>query len=61
MGKKIDPTFADWRSGDQKVYISDIRKAEKEFSWKPEASFKEGFDLMLEWIRQNEKILKEFI
>ncbi|MFH1956613.1 MAG: SDR family NAD(P)-dependent oxidoreductase [Patescibacteria group bacterium] len=61
LGKKIDPTFADWRSGDQKVYISDIRKAEKEFSWKPEASFKEGFDLMLEWIRQNEKILKEFI
>jgi len=30
-GRKITISRSDWRPGDQKVYVSDIRKAKKEF------------------------------
>lgn len=32
----------DWRDGDQKVYISDISKAKRDFGWEPKVSPKEG-------------------
>src|SRR5229473_1358962 len=33
--QKVDVTFSDWRPGDQKCYVSDIRKAAREFGWEP--------------------------
>lgn len=61
IGKKINPLFADWRPGDQKVYISDIRKADNDFLWKPETNFQEGLNNMIKWIKENEDILRMFI
>lgn len=42
-----------WRESDQKVFIADIRKAEKDFGWKPGISKSEGLKKMIEWVRGN--------
>ena len=35
-GRKIETRWGDWRPGDQRIYISDIRKAQKELGLEPE-------------------------
>ncbi|MGZ5393870.1 MAG: GDP-mannose 4,6-dehydratase, partial [Mycobacterium sp.] len=46
-------TYADWRPGDQPVYISDIRKAERELGWKPHVSFEDGVERLWGWVDAN--------
>jgi CDP-paratose 2-epimerase len=53
---KDTPAFSDWRPGDQPVYISDIRRAEKVLDWKPEVSRDEGVDLLHAWIDSNREL-----
>lgn len=50
--------FSDWRPSDQKVYISDISKAEKELSWKPEVSPEMGVKEIVKWVSENQSIFK---
>lgn len=55
-GKKIDLSFGDWRPGDQPVYVSDIRKAEADFGWKPTTDQYAGVERLLKWVRENSQI-----
>jgi len=57
-GKKPNISFGDWRAADQKVYISDIRKAMKELKWKPRIKPKEGVKRLLEWVEENKRIFQ---
>ena len=54
-GKKKEVPFDDWRPGDQKVYYCDIRKAKREFGWKPKVSKKEGIKRLYNWIQENKE------
>ncbi len=54
IGKKPKVKFADWRPSDQKVYISDIRKLEKNLKCKIKIPVKEGIKKLAEWIKNNE-------
>lgn len=54
LNKKIKHDFYDWRPSDQKVYISDISKAKKLLSWKPNISPEEGIDLLVDWVKEKE-------
>jgi CDP-paratose 2-epimerase len=56
LGRPIPVTHGDWRPGDQPVYISDIRKAEREIGWRPRISVEEGTRRLYEWIRDNEAL-----
>jgi CDP-paratose 2-epimerase len=47
---KVNYSFDNWRPFDQKVYISDIRKAEKEFGWSPQISKDVGIKRQYNWI-----------
>jgi len=58
-GKKFNYSFDSWRPGDQKVYISDIRKAKKDFDWVPKISPKEGVTRLYNWISQNKTLIKK--
>ena len=49
-------SFSDWRMFDQKVYISDIRKAKKDFRWKPEITPAAGIKHLIEWVSQNQTL-----
>ncbi len=51
IGKKIPYAFANWRPGDQKIYISDIKKAKKDFGWSPKIKVDEGLKRLLNWIK----------
>jgi CDP-paratose 2-epimerase len=42
--------FADWRAGDQPVYVSDIRKAERELGWRPRVGVPEGIERLWDWV-----------
>jgi CDP-paratose 2-epimerase len=52
----IHARYADWRPGDQPVYISDIRKAERELSWRPHVSVHQGITRLFEWIRDHQEL-----
>lgn len=52
-GKKPDYSFSAWRPGDQRVYISDIRKAQKELDWSPQVGPEAGVQIMRDWMSDN--------
>ncbi len=52
-------TFSDWRSSDQKVYVSDIRKIGRELAWKPETSFEEGLERLVGWVKENASLFRK--
>jgi len=45
-----------WRSADQKVYISDIRKASENLVWKPQISPTEGVSRVIRWVQNNKSL-----
>jgi CDP-paratose 2-epimerase len=47
--KKPQYTFADWREGDQKYYVSDIAKAKNVLGWEPRIAFDEGLRDLIAW------------
>nr|AQQ74447.1 hypothetical protein [uncultured bacterium] len=49
-GREIPVEFHPWRPGDQRVYISDIRRA-AEFGWQPAVDKLEGVRRLVEWLR----------
>jgi len=56
--KQSQITFENWRPSDQKVYISDIQKAEKTLNWKPQVTPKEGVQNIVAWIDENIHLFK---
>src|ERR1700722_16389928 len=55
-GAKIPAGNADWRPGDQKVFISDIRRARTELGWSPKISCPQGLGLLYDWIEKNREL-----
>jgi CDP-paratose 2-epimerase len=52
-GHAIPVTYADWRPGDQPVYVSDIRRAARDFGWQPRVSSREGVERLWRWVDEN--------
>ena len=42
-----------WRVSDQKIFVADISKAERDFGWKPAVSSHEGLKRMVSWVSQS--------
>ncbi len=57
-GRSIPVTYADWRPGDQPVYVSDIRKAEQDLGWRPRVSVAEGIECLWRWIDANPRLFE---
>jgi len=56
LGKKVVVSHGDWRPGDQKVYVSDIRKAAEGLAWKPQMRVEEGVGSLFAWVSENRKL-----
>ncbi|MDO8480904.1 MAG: NAD-dependent epimerase/dehydratase family protein [Nanoarchaeota archaeon] len=52
-GKQSPLSYSDWRASDQKVYVSDIRKAMDTFGWAPKIAPEEGIRRLVAWIQEN--------
>jgi len=50
LDKKIRFNSQDWRPGDQRAYVSDIRKLERELGWKPEIGVETGVPRLIDWV-----------
>ena len=61
LGKNIPVKFEPPRQGDQKVYVSDIRKAERELGWRPKVGVEEGIERMVQWVEENLDLVKEVV
>jgi CDP-paratose 2-epimerase len=48
-GTSLQVTLDQWRPGDQPVYVSDTRKARREFGWKPLVGVDEGLRRLWDW------------
>jgi len=48
-GRKPQYSFADWREGDQKFYVSDIEKARRDLDWEPKVDFDRGLRELIAW------------
>ncbi len=56
LGKQIPVDYADWRPGDQPIYVSDITRAAKDFGWRPKTSVDEGLNRLFNWVREHEHL-----
>jgi CDP-paratose 2-epimerase len=52
-GHPIDVRYGDWRPGDQPIYVSDIRRAERELGWHPTVGIDEGLRRLWQWVNEN--------
>jgi CDP-paratose 2-epimerase len=53
LGRSISVIFGDWRPGDQKIYVSDIRKAKRLLNWEPKVSLQSGIEKLVKWVEEN--------
>ncbi len=54
IGRTVPVTYHDWRPGDQRVYVSDSRKALRDFGWQPTIRPKEGIRRLVDWLQSEE-------
>lgn len=50
LGRRIPRKTRGWRPGDQKVYISDIAKAQRMLRWTPRVSVGAGLEKLFGWL-----------
>ncbi len=55
LGRKVPVQRSDWRPGDQKVFVADIRKASAELGWMPKTGVAEGVSKLFSWVSENRK------
>ncbi len=55
-GKHIPVEYSEWRPGDQKIYVSDIRKAKEILDWSPRTNVVSGIEALHKWVNDNRNI-----
>ena len=53
FSRKLAPPHADWRPGDQRVFVADIRKARRVLGWEPKVSTAQGVEQLIGWVRDH--------
>lgn len=51
-GRSVAVQTADWRPGDQRIYVSDTSKVERVLDWKPRTSWKAGLEKLVDWLHE---------
>jgi CDP-paratose 2-epimerase len=50
LGQKPEVEFDEWRTGDQRYYVSDTGKFQRATGWKPQVSVEEGLERLHRWL-----------
>ena len=53
FGREIQTYRGDWRPGDQRIYVSNIQKAQQELGWHPNTSVHDGIERLFNWVYEN--------
>lgn len=53
IGRDIPVNRQNWRPGDQRIYVSDIRKAKQYLHWVPKVGVEEGIIRLYQWVKEN--------
>lgn len=56
VGKEVPVNWDNWRPGDQRVFVADIRKARQDLGWQSKVSVQGGVLKLVEWIKQNRSL-----
>ncbi|HJX39305.1 MAG TPA: SDR family NAD(P)-dependent oxidoreductase [Anaerolineae bacterium] len=56
LGHEVAVSYADWRPGDQLVYVSDTSKAGRELGWSPRVPVREGIERLFRWVVDNRQL-----
>ena len=59
QNRKLSYEFDAWRPGDQKVFVSDIRRAHREIGWAPKTQCIRGLNLLYDWVGENKGLFAE--
>lgn len=54
LGRPIPTGKDNWRPGDQRIYVSDIRKAARDLGWQPKVSVEQGITRLFNWVIENQ-------
>jgi CDP-paratose 2-epimerase len=57
LGHEVPVTFTAARPGDQKIYISDIRRSQEELGWQPTMPVRAGVQSLFAWINEHRELL----
>lgn len=60
-GRNLDISYDGWRPGDQRVYISSIRKAKEEIGWAPMIPVEDGVAKIYEWVTKNRRLFSDVL
>jgi CDP-paratose 2-epimerase len=44
--------YASWRPGDQRIYVSDIRRAGVDLGWLPKKDLRAGLTKLYDWVQE---------
>jgi CDP-paratose 2-epimerase len=58
FGRKLECSFADWRPGDQPVFVSDIARAKADFGWQPQVGVEAGVGRLVDWVKANQALFE---
>jgi len=56
VGHPIPTNQGDWRPGDQRIYVSDVRRAKQELGWEPVVTPEEGIRRLFDWVENNRQL-----
>lgn len=57
-GSGMQVSYDDWRPGDQRVYISDVSKAQQHLGWSPRIDVSEGVRRLYTWVQVQREMIQ---
>ncbi|MBN2390781.1 MAG: GDP-mannose 4,6-dehydratase [Anaerolineae bacterium] len=57
--REIPVSWRNWRPGDQRIFVADIRKAAEQLAWQPKVNVEEGITRLYHWVVENQALFAE--
>jgi CDP-paratose 2-epimerase len=58
--EQIPVTWSNWRPGDQRIFVADIRKAQRDLGWQPRVGVREGVGELYSWVLDHKELLEAY-
>lgn len=58
LGRDVPVAWSDWRPGDQRICVMDIRKVTRTLNWQPQVRLSDGIQRLFEWVVENRELFE---